>query len=63
MRWVIGLFVTTLLATAAAAVSVAVWDGRISHHDSAVRMIHYDTNYDLSAQRRMPANPNRSSTR
>lgn len=57
MRWVIGLFVTTLLATAAAAVTVAVWDGRIGHHDSAVRTIHYDTNYDLSAQRRMPNRP------
>jgi hypothetical protein len=63
MRWVIGLFVMTLLATAAAGVSLAFWEGHLGHHDAAVRQIHYDSKYDLSAQRRMPAAPNRPSER
>jgi hypothetical protein len=50
MRWIIGL----LLLLGAVSALLAVWDGRIGHHDPALRAIHYDTNYDLSSQRRRP---------
>lgn len=52
MRILIAAFVLALLGTAGASIGFAVWDGRF-HHDSA-RPIHYDTNYDLSATRRLP---------
>ena len=55
MRLVIGLFVCAALATAAAVTGIAAWTGHIGHHDTNLRAIHYDTNYDLSAQRRLPA--------
>jgi len=54
MRLVIGLFLLAALATATASIAIAVWDGRIGHHGATMRPIHYDTNYDLSAQRRLP---------
>ena len=54
MRLVIALFVAAVLATAATSFGFSVWDGGL-RHDSNVRVIHYDTNYDLSAQRRVPA--------
>jgi hypothetical protein len=54
MRWIIAVFVLTVLATATAGVGLAIWDGRIGHQDPATRTIHYDTKYDLSSQRRMP---------
>ena len=41
--------------TAAASIGVALWDGHLGHQDANLRAIHYDTNYDLSAQRRLPA--------
>jgi hypothetical protein len=53
MKWTIAFFMSVLLVTAAAGVSYAVWTGK-GHHDH-LRVIHYDTHYDLSAQRRMPA--------
>jgi hypothetical protein len=59
MRWIIALFITTLLATAATGLGLAIWDGRIGHHDPAMRAIHYDTKYDLSSQRRLPADRSR----
>lgn len=52
MKLLIAAFVLALLGTASASIGLAVWDGRF-HHDS-VRPIHYDTNYDLSATRRLP---------
>jgi hypothetical protein len=55
MRLVIVLFILTVLGTVTASIGFAVWDGRIGHRDPAVRAIHYDTAYDLSAQRRIPA--------
>ena len=54
MRLAIGLFLLAVLATATASIVIAVWDGRISQHGATMRPIHYDTNYDLSAQRRIP---------
>jgi hypothetical protein len=52
MKFLIAAFLLAVLGTAGAGVGMAVWDGRF-HHDSA-RPIHYDTNYDLSATRRLP---------
>ena len=55
MRLVVALFILTVLATVTAGIGFAFWDGRIGHRELATRAIHYDTNYDLSAQRRIPA--------
>jgi hypothetical protein len=55
MKLVIALFVSAMLGTAAAAIGFAVWTGHAGHHDANLRAIHYDTQYDLSAQRRIPA--------
>jgi hypothetical protein len=55
MRLVIGLFVCAVLATAAATFVIAAWTDHVGHHDANLRAIHYDTSYDLSAQRRVPA--------
>jgi hypothetical protein len=54
MRLVIGLFVLTMLSTMTAGIGLAVFDGRIGHHEPAMRAIHYDTQFDLGAQRRLP---------
>jgi hypothetical protein len=59
MRSIIAFFVCTLLATVMVAVGIAVWNSRLGNHDPALRVIHYDTNYDLSSQRRLPADWNR----
>ena len=45
-------FVLALIVTASTAVGVAYWDGRLGHHDAGTRAIHYDTNYNVSSQRR-----------
>ncbi len=55
MRLVIGLATCAVLATAAACIGIASWTGHLGHHQANLRVIHYDTNYDLSAQRRLPA--------
>jgi hypothetical protein len=52
MRLVITLFMLAVVLTASAAIGMAVLDGRYGHHDSNLRTIHYDTNYNLSSQRR-----------
>jgi hypothetical protein len=57
MRLVIALSTCALLATAAAAVGIAGWLGHLGRADANLRPIHYDTNYELSAQRRLPAEP------
>jgi hypothetical protein len=44
-----------LAALVVAGVGLNAWMGHISHRDNGLRPIHYDTNYDLSAQRRIPA--------
>jgi len=54
MKWAIGLFLLAVLGTGGAVVGFSVWTGHLGHHDAALRAIHYDTNYDLSAQRRLP---------
>jgi hypothetical protein len=54
MRLVLTLFILTVLAAVTAGVGLAVYDGRIGLGAHPVRAIHYDTNYDLSAQRRLP---------
>jgi hypothetical protein len=55
MKLVFTLFALAVLGTAAAGVGFAAWTGHFGHHDANLRAIHYDTNYDLSAQRRLPA--------
>ena len=55
MRLMLGLLTCAVLATAAASIGIAAWTGHLGHHDANLRVIHYDTNYDLSAQRRLPA--------
>jgi len=54
MRLVLALFV---LAVLVAAVGLSVWDGRLRPADTNLRAIHYDTQYDLSAQRRAITEP------
>ena len=54
MRLVIALFGAAVVATAATGFGFSVWHDGL-RHDTNVRVIHYDTKYDLSAQRRMPA--------
>ena len=55
MKLVIALFTLAVLGTAAASVGFTVWTSHFGHHDANLRAIHYDTNYDLSASRRLPA--------
>jgi hypothetical protein len=55
MKLVIGLFALAVLGMGAAAIGFAVSAGHHGHHDANLRVIHYDTNYDLSASRRLPA--------
>jgi hypothetical protein len=57
MKLLIAGFLLAMLSTAGASIGFAIWDGRFHH--STVRAIHYDTKYDLSAQRRMPVEPQR----
>jgi hypothetical protein len=54
MRLVLGLLTCAVLATAAAGFGIVAWTDHLGHHDASLRAIHYDTNYDLSAQRRLP---------
>lgn len=51
--------VLAVLSTVAASIGFALWDGHFIQRDPALRAIHYDTKYDLSAQRRQPAEPRR----
>ena len=51
MRLLFVLFALAVSAIAASAVGFAVWDNGVGHRE--VRSIHYDTNYDLSSQRRI----------
>jgi hypothetical protein len=55
MRWLIAAFSLALLAAATADVGVEIWDGRIGQSDPALRAIHYDADYVLTARRRRPA--------
>ena len=55
MKSVIALFMLAVLGAGAAGIGFAVWTGHIGHHNANLRVIHYDTNYDLSASRRLPA--------
>jgi len=54
MKVLIALFAMAMLSTTAASIGFAIWDGHFSMRGSTVRAIHYDTQYDLSAQRRRP---------
>lgn len=55
MRFAGTTFVLVVIMAATAAVGMAFWDGRLGHRDAGVRAIHYDTQYNISSQRRMRA--------
>jgi hypothetical protein len=55
MRLLIALFLLAVLAAATASLGMEFWSGRIGHPGASMRAIHYDTNSEMSAQRRMPA--------
>ena len=55
MKLVIGAICAGAAGTAAASIGFAARTGHLGHHDASMRAIHYDSNYDLSAQRRLPA--------
>ena len=52
MKLVIALFTLAVLGTAG--FGIAAWSGHLGHHNATMRAIHYDTHYDMSAQRRLP---------
>ena len=54
MKLVIVLFSLAVFGSAAASFGLAAWTGHLGHHDASMRTIHYDSNYDLSASRRLP---------
>ena len=53
MRLLIGLFILAVMAAATANLGVEMWDGRLGHHDPALRAIRYDTNHQTSGQHRI----------
>jgi hypothetical protein len=55
MKLLIAAFLLAVLSTVAASIGFALWDGHFGHRDPQLRAIHYDTKYDMSAQRRIPA--------
>ena len=55
MKLVIALFALAVLGNGRCRHRFAAWTGHFGHHDANLRAIHYDTNYDLSAARRLPA--------
>ena len=59
MKLIVAGFVLAVLSTVAASIGFALWDGHFIQREPALRAIHYDTKYDLSAQRRQPAEPRR----
>jgi hypothetical protein len=54
MKLLIAAFLLAVLSTVAASIGFALWDGHYGHRDLQLRAIHYDTKYDMSAQRRIP---------
>jgi hypothetical protein len=52
MRLAATAFVLVVVLTATAAIGMAYLDGRLGHRDGNVRAIHYDSNYNISSQRR-----------
>jgi hypothetical protein len=57
MRLILTLFLLAILLTATASIGMAVWTGHLGRHDPVARPIHYGTNYDISAQRRLRSEP------
>jgi len=55
MKVLIALFALTVLAAATTSLGMVFWTGRVGHHDTAMRAIHYDTNAESSTQHRIPA--------
>jgi hypothetical protein len=52
MRLLIVLFLLSVSAAAFAQYGVEAWDGRLGHHDPAMRTITYSSKYELTGQRR-----------
>jgi hypothetical protein len=59
MKLLVAGFLFAVMSTVAASIGFAVWDGHFTLRDPAMRAIHYDTKYDLSTQRRIPAEQRR----
>jgi len=59
MKLLIAAFLLAVLSTVAVSIGFALWDGHYSLRDPQLRAIHYDTQYDMSAQRRIPAEQRR----
>jgi hypothetical protein len=59
MKLLIAGFLFAVFSTVAASVGFALWDGHFSPRETQLRAIHYDTKYDLSAQRRIPVEQRR----
>jgi hypothetical protein len=55
MRLLFALFLLAVSAAAFAEYAVEMWDGRLGHHDPALRTITYSSKYELTGRRR--ANP------
>jgi len=52
MRLLFALFLLAVSAAAFAQYGVEMWDGRLGHHDPALRNITYSSKYELTGQRR-----------
>lgn len=59
MKLIVAAFLLAMLGTVAASMGFALWDGHYRQRDPQLRAIHYDTKYDMSAQRRLPAEQRR----
>ena len=57
MKFLIALFLLAVSAAAFAEYGVEMWDGRLGHHDPVLRTIRYDSNYELTGQRRIRPGP------
>lgn len=57
MRLLIALFLLAVSAAAFAEYGIEMWDGRLGNHDPALRIIRYDSNYELTGQRRIGPAP------
>jgi hypothetical protein len=53
MRLLIAVFVLAVSAAAFADYGIELWDGRFGHHDPALRPINYDSQYEMTGQRRI----------
>jgi hypothetical protein len=57
MKLLFALFLLSISAAAFAQYGVEIWDGRLGHHDPALRTITYSSKYEVSGQRRAGGAP------